>query len=70
MTRQAFICDSVRTPIGPYGGAITLGPPLGMCGAQIALTAARQLRAKGGRDTLVTMCVGVGRGVGVILEAA
>lgn len=56
--------------VNPHGGAIALGHPLGMSGARLALTAARALRDRGGRRALVTMCVGVGQGVSMALEAA
>ena len=52
----------------PNGGAIALGHPLGMSGARLVLTAARQLQSVGGRYALVTMCVGVGQGAALILE--
>jgi 3-oxoadipyl-CoA thiolase len=52
------------------GGAIALGHPLGASGARLALTAARQLQRSGGRYALVSMCIGVGQGIAVILERA
>ena len=54
--------------VNPNGGAIALGHPLGMSGARLAITAARQLRRTGGRYALVTMCVGVGQGMAAVLE--
>ena len=54
--------------VNPNGGAIAIGHPLGASGARLCLTAARQLRATGGRYALVTLCVGVGQGVAMILE--
>ena len=54
--------------VNPNGGAIALGHPLGMSGARLALTAARQLRNTGGRYALCTMCVGVGQGVALLME--
>ncbi len=56
--------------INPNGGAISLGHPLGMTGARIALSAALQLRRTKTRYALVTMCVGVGQGYAVVLERA
>lgn len=56
--------------VNPNGGAIALGHPLGMSGARLVLTAARQLKRTGGRYALATMCVGVGQGMAVILERA
>ena len=54
--------------VNPNGGAIALGHPLGMSGARIAGTAALELRRRGGRYALATMCVGVGQGVAIGLE--
>jgi acetyl-CoA C-acetyltransferase len=56
--------------INPKGGAIALGHPLGMSGARILLTAARQLQMTGKRYALVTMCIGVGQGYATIIERA
>ena len=50
------------------GGAIALGHPLGMSGARIILSAARELEATGTQRALCTMCVGVGQGAAVIIE--
>ena len=54
--------------VNPNGGAIALGHPLGMSGARLALTAARELTRRGGRYALCTMCIGVGQGYAVIIE--
>ena len=54
--------------INPQGGAIAIGHPLGMTGARLLLTAARQLNKTGGRYALVTLCIGVGQGYATILE--
>ena len=54
--------------VNPNGGAIAIGHPLGASGARIALTAARQLQRVKGRYALVSMCIGVGQGIAVILE--
>ena len=56
--------------VNPNGGAIALGHPLGMSGARLLLTAARELQATGKRYALCTMCVGVGQGMAVVLERA
>ncbi|MEI9408383.1 3-oxoadipyl-CoA thiolase, partial [Mesorhizobium sp. Ld1326N3] len=56
--------------VNPNGGAIALGHPLGMSGARISGTAARELRERGGRYALATMCIGVGQGIAVALERA
>jgi len=54
--------------VNPNGGAIALGHPLGMSGARIAGAAALELKRRGGRAGLATMCVGVGQGAALALE--
>lgn len=56
--------------INPNGGAITVGHPLGASGPRIALTAVRQLQRSGGRYALVSMCIGLGQGIAMVLERA
>src|SRR5262249_25674004 len=51
------------------GGAIALGHPLGASGARILTTLVHELRRRGGRYGLATMCIGVGQGIGVVVEA-
>ena len=55
--------------VNPNGGAIALGHPLGMSGARIALTAAIELQERGARRALCTMCIGVGQGIALAMEA-
>jgi acetyl-CoA acetyltransferase family protein len=54
--------------VNPNGGGIALGHPLGMSGARILLSAAIELRERQKRYALVTLCVGVGQGMAVVLE--
>ena len=54
--------------VNPNGGAIALGHPLGMSGARLVMTAAYELKRRGGRYALCTMCVGVGQGAAIIIE--
>jgi 3-oxoadipyl-CoA thiolase len=54
--------------VNPNGGAIALGHPLGMSGARIVATLARQMRRTGAKRGVATMCVGVGQGVATLLE--
>ena len=54
--------------VNPNGGAIAIGHPLGCSGARLALTVARELRQGGGRYGAVSLCIGVGQGLAVILE--
>ena len=56
--------------VNPYGGAIALGHPLGASGARILTTLTYALRRTGGRYGLATMCIGVGQGIAMIVEAA
>jgi len=67
VTRQLGLPDDA-SHVNPNGGAIALGHPLGASGARIVLTAARQLRATGGRYALATMCIGVGQGIALLVE--
>ncbi|MBU3258719.1 3-oxoadipyl-CoA thiolase [Roseovarius sp. PS-C2] len=55
--------------VNPNGGAIALGHPLGMSGARLAGTAALELKLTGGKKALATMCIGVGQGIAIALEA-
>ena len=52
------------------GGAIAIGHPLGMSGARLAVTLLHELRRRGGRYGIATMCVGVGQGQAALFEAA
>jgi 3-oxoadipyl-CoA thiolase len=52
------------------GGAIALGHPLGCSGARILCTLVHELRRRRGRYGLATMCVGVGQGLSIVVEAA
>jgi acetyl-CoA C-acetyltransferase len=52
------------------GSGISLGHPIGATGARILATGLRELRRRGGRYLLETMCVGGGQGVAAIFEAA
>jgi len=52
------------------GGAIALGHPIGATGARLALTLAHELRRRGARYGLATLCVGGGQGQALVLEAA
>jgi acetyl-CoA C-acetyltransferase/acetyl-CoA acyltransferase len=56
--------------VNPNGGAIALGHPLGMSGARLVLSAGIELQRTGGRRAVATMCIGVGQGISVLLEAA
>ncbi|MDA0744657.1 MAG: 3-oxoadipyl-CoA thiolase, partial [Proteobacteria bacterium] len=65
---QELQVDPRDPRLNPNGGAIALGHPLGMSGARIVMTALEQLHRTGGRYALCTMCIGVGQGIGMIVE--
>jgi acetyl-CoA C-acetyltransferase/3-oxo-5,6-didehydrosuberyl-CoA/3-oxoadipyl-CoA thiolase len=52
------------------GGAIALGHPLGCSGARITTTLLHELKRRGGRYGLATMCIGMGQGIATIFERA
>jgi len=54
--------------VNPNGGAIAVGHPLGASGARIALSAARELERRGGRYAVVSLCIGVGHGIALVIE--
>jgi acetyl-CoA C-acetyltransferase len=54
--------------VNPNGGAIAIGHPLGCSGARLALTVSRQLQETGSKYAAVSLCIGVGQGLAVILE--
>ena len=62
--------DEDAEHVNPNGGAIALGHPLGMSGARLVTTAARELKRRNGRYALCIMCIGVGQGIAMILENA
>ena len=70
---QAIACmrDLELDPakVNIYGGAIALGHPLGASGARILTTLVHALRRTGGRYGLATMCIGVGQGIAMVVEA-
>ena len=55
--------------VNPDGGAIALGHPLGATGAMLTLTCAYGLRRAQQRYGLVTMCIGGGQGISLVIEA-
>ena len=65
--RELGIADDAQH-VNPNGGAIAIGHPLGASGARLVMTAAYELRRRGGRYALCTMCIGVGQGIAMIIE--
>ena len=75
---QAFASQSVYCQrelgipddkINVHGGAIALGHPLGCTGAKLTATALHELKRRGGRYAVVTMCIGGGQGAAGLFEA-
>jgi 3-oxoadipyl-CoA thiolase len=74
---EAFAAQSIpvirelgldREIVNVNGGAIALGHPLGMSGARIVVQLLHELRKRGGRYGLATLCVGVGQGQAALFE--
>ncbi|WP_079436001.1 3-oxoadipyl-CoA thiolase [Zoogloea sp. LCSB751] len=60
--------SAIDPRVNPNGGAIAIGHPLGASGARLAYSAARELHRRGGRYAVVSLCIGVGQGIAVVLE--
>lgn len=54
--------------VNPQGGAIAVGHPLGASGARLALSTARALQQSGKRYAVVSLCIGVGQGLAMVME--
>jgi acetyl-CoA acyltransferase len=54
--------------VNPNGGAIALGHPLGCTGAKLTASIIREMKRRGSRYGMVTMCVGGGMGAAGIFE--
>ncbi|TCB74450.1 3-oxoadipyl-CoA thiolase [Acinetobacter sp. ANC 4173] len=54
--------------VNPNGGAIALGHPLGASGARLALTTARELQRSGKKYAVISLCIGVGQGLAMVIE--
>jgi acetyl-CoA acetyltransferase family protein len=58
-----------REILNPNGGAIALGHPIGCSGARVLTTLVWQLHRRGGGFGLATLCIGVGQGIALVVEA-
>ena len=54
--------------VNPNGGAIAVGHPLGASGARSALSTARELQRTGGKYAVVSLCIGIGQGLAMVIE--
>ncbi|HPF69130.1 MAG TPA: acetyl-CoA C-acyltransferase [Candidatus Krumholzibacteria bacterium] len=61
--------DAADPRLNPNGGAVALGHPLGCTGAKLTTSALHELKRRGGRHALVTMCIGTGMGAAGIFAA-
>jgi acetyl-CoA acetyltransferase family protein len=71
---QSLLCLAGWPELDPakvnvFGGAIAIGHPLGASGARVLGALAHRLRAAGGGYGMATLCIGVGQGMAVVLEA-
>jgi len=64
---RALGLDPEKTNVN--GGAIAIGHPLGASGARLTATLLHEMRRRGARYGLVTMCIGVGQGIAAVFEA-
>lgn len=65
--RQLGLSDN-DARVNPHGGAISLGHPLGMSGARLAMTAVNGLETLNAKRAIATMCIGVGQGIATMIE--
>jgi acetyl-CoA C-acetyltransferase len=54
--------------VNPNGGAIAVGHPLGASGARLALSTARELQRRSKRYAVISLCIGVGQGLAIVIE--
>ena len=54
--------------VNPNGGAIAVGHPLGASGARLSISVARQLQRSGGKYAVISLCIGVGQGLAMVIE--
>ncbi|TAK36061.1 MAG: thiolase family protein [Chloroflexota bacterium] len=67
LDRQGYELDENR--LNPNGGAVALGHPNGMSGGRLVLTLLRELKRRGERFGIASLCIGGGQGMAAIFEA-
>ena len=70
-SQSIYVRDTLEIPadrLNVYGGAIALGHPLGCTGAKLTATALHELKRRGGKRAIVTMCIGGGMGAAGLFE--
>lgn len=65
---KALGINGEEARLNPNGGAIAIGHPLGASGARLILTGLRQLERAQGRYACLSMCIGFGQGIAMIIE--
>ncbi|EXE50374.1 acetyl-CoA C-acetyltransferase family protein [Acinetobacter sp. 766875] len=65
---QGLNVDFNDPRVNPNGGAIAVGHPLGASGARLALTVARELIRRKKKYAVVSLCIGVGQGLAMVIE--
>jgi acetyl-CoA C-acetyltransferase/acetyl-CoA acyltransferase len=68
--RESAVGELESSRLNVNGGAVALGHPVGASGTRLVVTILRELRRRGGRLGLATLCVGGGQGAAVMVEAA
>ena len=66
--KDLYVVNCCRTAIGSFGGAISLGHPVGASGARIIVTLLHEMQKRDAKRGLATLCVGGGMGVSTIVE--
>ncbi|MEM7605025.1 MAG: thiolase family protein [Myxococcota bacterium] len=72
-SQSIYVKETLGIPeekLNVHGGAIALGHPLGCTGAKLTATALHELKRRGGKRALVTMCIGGGMGAAGLFERA
>ncbi|RNF38675.1 acetyl-CoA C-acetyltransferase [Planococcus salinus] len=59
-----------RSKVNVHGGAIALGHPVGASGTRVLLSAAYELKQRGGKYAVASLCIGGGQGIAVVIEHA
>lgn len=59
-----------RAKVNVHGGAIALGHPVGASGTRVLLSAAYELKRRGGKYAVASLCIGGGQGIAVVIERA
>ena len=65
---QQLGLDAQDARVNPNGGAIAVGHPLGASGARLVISATHELARRQGRYAVVSLCIGVGQGIALVLE--